>query len=192
MQRAADQLGAFPTGDGRLAAVRGAVAAHGVGDEREARCKEQLLAALDQLPDPFDRHAGPVHVTGSAVVVGRRGTVLHRHKRLGRWLQPGGHLEPGEWPAAAAAREAEEETGLVVRHRADGPHLVHLDVHPAGAHVHLDLRYLLEADDADPAPSAGESQLVAWFTWEEALAVADESLRGALRAATLATAGCDR
>ena len=138
------------------------------------------------MASPFDEHAGPVHVTGSAVVVGRRGIVLHIHKRLHRWLQPGGHLEPGEGPWDAALRESHEETGLVVAHPVGGPRLVHVDVHSAAkGHTHLDLRYLLLAPDRDPAPPPGESPQARWFGWAEATAVADEALVGALRAARL-------
>lgn len=164
--------------------VRRAVAALVPVDRREARSRVRVLAELDRLPHPFDRRADPVHVTGSAVVVGPRGTVLHRHKRLGRWMQPGGHLDPGESPADAAVREAAEETGLAVHHVSGGPVLLHVDVHDAADdHVHLDLRYLLQAEDADPAPGPGESPVVAWFSWDDALDRADESLRGALAAA---------
>lgn len=153
-------------------------------DAREAASKERFLAALERLPDPCDKDADPVHVTASAVVVGGRGTVLHLHRRLGRWLQPGGHIEPGEAPASAALREAEEETGLAVAHPPEGPVLVNLDVHPAtDDHTHLDLRYLLLGSDDEPAPSAGESPHVRWFSWEDAEARADEALVGALRAA---------
>jgi hypothetical protein len=49
--------------------------------------------------------------------------------------------------------------------------------------VHLDLRYLLLAPDADPAPPAHESQAVRWFAWDEAFTVGDESLHHALSAA---------
>jgi 8-oxo-dGTP pyrophosphatase MutT (NUDIX family) len=151
-------------------------------DLRERRSRICLLRVLDRLPRPFDRLAGPVHVTGSAIVVGPRGTILHRHKRLGIWLQPGGHLDGGEAPCEAAVREASEETGLPLRHPLAGPRLVHVDVHPAAAgHVHLDLRYLLAAPDQEPRPPPGESQEVRWFPWPEALAVADEGLVGALR-----------
>ena len=79
-------------------------------DLRERRSRLELLTLLDRLPRPFDRLAGPAHVTGSAIVTSTRGTILQRHKRLGTWLQPGGHLEPGEAPWEAALREASEET----------------------------------------------------------------------------------
>ena len=122
-----------------------------------------------------------MHVTGSAIVAGPRGTVLHLHKTLGIWLQPGGHIDAGEAPWEAAVRETEEETGLLGRHPPGGPVLFHLDAHPAGEHFHLDLRYLLLCDDADPSPAAGESQEVRWFGLDEALAIADDGLVDGLR-----------
>src|SRR5262249_45437617 len=135
-------------------------------DLRERRSRLRLLDALARLPAPFARLGGPIHVTGSALVVGRRGIVLHRHKRMGIWLQPGGHLEPGETPWAAARREAGEETGLPLRHPLEGPRLVHVDVHAAPLrHVHLDLRYVLLGSDDEPAPGAGESPDACWFAW---------------------------
>lgn len=153
-------------------------------DEREARARDRIAVDLDTLVSPFDRKAAPVHVTGSAVVVGPRGTVLHMHKRLHRWLQPGGHLDPGEPPSDAALRESQEETGLALTHPAGGPRLIHVDVHDAAdGHTHLDLRYLLIAPDQDPVPPPGESSEARWFGWDEAAAVADEALVGALRAA---------
>ncbi len=176
-------------GQATIGDVRRSVAARRPADEREATSRRRILVELDRLERPLDRTAGPVHVTGSAVLAGRRGTVLHRHKRLGLWLQPGGHLDPGETPAEAARREAVEETGLDARHVEGGPLLVHVDVHGAAdGHVHLDLRYLLLAGDDDPAPAAGESPHVAWFTWADALDRADASLAGALRSAMAAPA----
>lgn len=112
-------------------------------------------------------------------MTGPSGLLLHRHKLLGLWLQPGGHLEPSEAPADAALRESIEETGLHLRLR--DRRLVHVDVHPAArGHVHLDLRYLVDAGDEDPRPPPGESPDVRWFGWEEALALADAGLAGAL------------
>ena len=60
----------------------------------------------------------------------RRLVLLHRHRRLGIWLQPGGHVEPGERPEDAALRETVEETGIAVAHPSDGPRIVHVDEHP--------------------------------------------------------------
>jgi 8-oxo-dGTP pyrophosphatase MutT (NUDIX family) len=166
------------------AATHAAVWARVPADDRETAARARILAELEQLPEPFSERAGPTHLTASAIVIGTRGTVLHVHRRSGAWLQPGGHIEPGEQPCDAAVREAVEETGLAVRHPDCGPMLVHVDVHPAPrGHLHLDLRYLLLAPDDDPRPAAGESPEARWFSWEDAGVVADESLRNALRAA---------
>ena len=169
---------------GLVQAVRVELDDHSPSDAREKRAKTRILKSLNRLPRPFDEEADLVHVTGSAVVVGRRGTVLHLHKRLHRWMQPGGHIEPNEAPWHAALRESEEETGLTLSHPRGRPRLIHVDVHEAAkGHTHLDFRYLLMATDEDPAPLPGESPEARWYRWDEALAVADDALVGALRVA---------
>jgi 8-oxo-dGTP pyrophosphatase MutT (NUDIX family) len=168
----------------RVEQVRSAVRAHEPTDEREMESRERILAELDRLRDPLDENADAVHVTGSGVVVGPRGTLLHLHKRLGRWMQTGGHLEKGELPHDAALRESEEETGLELAHPGDGPRLLHVDVHDAAdGHTHLDMRYLLIGPDTDPSPPPGESPHARWFSWDEARERSDTALTGALRAA---------
>lgn len=164
------------THDGSLPAVRRAVSGFDAKTPREILSRQTILAELERLVDPYDRATDPVHLTGSAIVSGPRGTVLHRHKRLGIWIQPGGHIDRGETPADAALRETREETGLPVTHPPSGPYLFHLDAHPAGDHFHLDLRYLVLSDDVDPQPPEGESQDVAWFPLTEAIARADAAL----------------
>jgi 8-oxo-dGTP pyrophosphatase MutT (NUDIX family) len=164
--------------------VRLAIWRHRPDDSRETNARVRILAELYRLAAPFDEDADPVHVTASAIVVGARGTVLHVHKRLGRWMQPGGHVEPGEWPWQAAVREAREETGLALAHPVGGPRLLHVDVHAAAkGHTHLDLRYLVVGCDDDPTPLAGESPHARWYSWPEALAMADDALVNALRVA---------
>ena len=166
----------------RLSLVRSFLAARQAApvDAREALAVASFSAALDRLERPFDQDADPTHVTSSAIVVGPEGVVLLKHKRLGIWIQPGGHLEPDEDLASGAMREALEETGLVLGHPPEGPQMVHVDVHAGGrGHTHLDLRWLIHGSGA-PAPPAGESQDVAWFTWDLALARADPGLAGIL------------
>jgi 8-oxo-dGTP pyrophosphatase MutT (NUDIX family) len=160
-----------------VARVLAEVAARPPIDERERASITHVLTAVPTLARPFDEAADPVHVTGSAFIVGPRGIVLLRHRRLGIWVQPGGHVDPGEAPWEAALREAAEETGLAVRHLGAAPELAHVDVHDGGrGHTHLDLRYLLTADDADPAPPPGESQEVGWFGWDDGAALAEPAL----------------
>ncbi len=176
--------------DELLRRIRADVVARVPVDQREVDSVAAFLAAFDRLDAPLDQDVDVVHVTGSGIVVGPRGVVLLEHKRLGIWLQPGGHIDPGETPWDAALRESREETGLDVRFAGPVdefgvPELVHVDVHAGGrGHTHLDLRYLIDGGDADPAPPVGESQQIDWFTWEAAIDRADPGLRGILLALT--------
>jgi 8-oxo-dGTP pyrophosphatase MutT (NUDIX family) len=150
-------------------------------DAREEESKQRLLAGL-AMPHPFSEHADLTHVTASAIVSGPEGVLLHFHKKFRLWLQPGGHIEENEAPWDAVQREVLEETGLRASPLAGELRVFHVDVHPAGTHLHLDLRYLLSASGL-PAPPPDESQLVRWFSWDEAAAIADAGLSGALRVA---------
>jgi 8-oxo-dGTP pyrophosphatase MutT (NUDIX family) len=161
--------------------LRALVEGHEPASPCEQAARNRFLSELSRLRAPCDEDADPTHVTASGIVVGRRGTVLHLHKRLGIWMQPGGHIDAGESPDVAARREATEELGLAVTHPATGPRLIHLDVHEAAlGHTHLDLRYLLLGSDDDPAPPPDESPEARWYSWEEAMALADPALFEAL------------
>jgi 8-oxo-dGTP pyrophosphatase MutT (NUDIX family) len=165
----------------RLEAVVAAIEAVEPVDAQEAAAKQEILLQVRSLDSPFSEDASATHLTASGFIVGARGTVLHRHRKLGIWVQPGGHVDDGERAEEAALREAREETGLLVAHPPEGPLLLHVDVHdgPHG-HVHLDLRFVLLAPSDDPHPGAGESQEVRWLTFPEAREIADPSLSGAL------------
>ena len=157
-------------------------------DSRERQSIQRFLTLFDQLDDPLSQAAHTTHVTGSGIVTGSRGVVLLKHKRLGFWLQPGGHIDPGELPWEAALRESCEETGLDCSFVgplgvAGNPPLLHVDVHAGGrGHTHLDMRYLIHGGDADPDPPEGESQEIGWFSWSDAIELADDGVAGLLRA----------
>lgn len=159
------------------------LARHDVADEAEAEAVARVRAFLAASPAPFDRRTLPGHLTGSAFVVDDAGRLLlHHHRRLGLWLQLGGHAD-GETDAAAVAwREAGEESGLVdlaFDRRlvgADGrPRPLDVDVHgipPSGdmpAHLHFDVRYLLTTRDPGAARHAeSESHGLEWVELAEA------------------------
>jgi 8-oxo-dGTP pyrophosphatase MutT (NUDIX family) len=129
--------------------------AHAPIDEQEARARDRILGHVEAGGALFDRRRFDGHLTGSAFVLdaSHERIFLVHHRKLGRWLQPGGHGDPGETEALAVARrEAREETaieGLTLHPTAPAP--FDLDVHtiPARgeelAHEHLDIRYLLIA-----------------------------------------------
>ncbi len=176
------------TADDVLALLDGLAAQREPVDENEAASRARFRDEVRVLRNPCDEEASTTHVTASAIVVGPRGVLLHRHKRLGIWLQPGGHIDRGEHPADAAVRETAEETGIATEHFSGSPLLLHVDVHPGPrGHTHLDLRYLLTAGEVDPNPSAGESQDVRWWPFADAIALDIPGLSEILRALTLCT-----
>ena len=168
---------------------------HVPADAKEARDLTEMLTFLDRHADPFDRGLPEGHFTGSALVVSAAGdrVLLLHHRKLRRWLQPGGHAETGEREGEAVAlREAREETGIegLVLH-GSAPRPLDVDVHPIPArdgepaHRHLDLRYLVVApSDARLRRDATEARALRWFGWSELPAVdLDPALRRALRTA---------
>src|SRR5215469_10879597 len=82
--------------------------------DAEAADLARMTSLAAAAAEPWSR-AQPLHFTASALVVHppTRQVLLRWHVRLGRWLQVGGHADPGESdPLAVALREASEETGL--------------------------------------------------------------------------------
>jgi 8-oxo-dGTP pyrophosphatase MutT (NUDIX family) len=155
----------------------GQLRAHRCEDDAEARDVARFLEFVARHPDPFDRRIPEGHLTGSAFVVARGGTrvLLLHHRKLDRWLQPGGHADPGETSGEAVAlREAREETGLGALHlHPTAPRPLDVDVHqiPARpgepAHAHLDLRYLVVAEEAVLVRAEEEAADLKWFGWNE-------------------------
>lgn len=134
------------------------------------------------------------HFTATALVIDekRQRSLLLWHKRLQRWMPPGGHMEPNELPEEAAVREAKEETGLDVEilgeeqedfYRNTGyegrilkkPFAFFLERIPASEersepeHEHID--FIFRARVRDPKQSitlcTAESDHLRWFTRKE-------------------------
>ena len=134
---------------------------------------------ISNTPKPWSRATLSGHLTASAWVLDRTRThaAMIHHRKLNRWLQPGGHIEgtDASW-RAAAQREVSEETGLArFIEQANDAELFDVDVHPIPArtdepaHFHHDLRFLFIADvDATANPSltinAEESLDCRWFS----------------------------
>jgi 8-oxo-dGTP pyrophosphatase MutT (NUDIX family) len=178
--------------DNPHAALIAALRRFAPADAEEARDRDRILEFVERHERPFDRAISEGHLTGSAITVsadGARVLLLH-HRKLGRWLQPGGHGDPGEATGEEVAlREAFEETGiegLVLD--AAAPRPLDLDVHdiPArageSAHEHLDLRYLVRAPQAARvSPALAELHEIRWVEWADTEALdPDHGLRRAL------------
>jgi 8-oxo-dGTP pyrophosphatase MutT (NUDIX family) len=140
----------------------------------ELEVAERLRSFVAEHPDCFRRTCAPGHVTGSAWIVSadHERVLLTHHRKLGRWLQLGGHSDGDPDPLRVALREAQEESGLarfapVATGRDIIP--VDLDIHeiPARgdepAHLHYDVRYLLVAAPGQTIAISDESNDLRWI-----------------------------
>lgn len=152
------------------------LAEHAAGDEREASDRDFIRSFIAAHPDCRSRHCAPGHLTGSAFLLHPDGAslLLIHHRKLGRWLQPGGHMQAEDAdPLATALREAREETGLSSLRPADrGP--LDVDVHriPArlgeDAHDHLDFRYAIWVEIPEEAIACQQETMgMRWFSWDD-------------------------
>ncbi|OKI69377.1 NUDIX hydrolase [Streptomyces sp. MJM1172] len=150
-------------------------------DQEQRALRDVYLEHLAAHPDGVYKPCRAGHVTGSALVIdpaGRR-VLLTLHKKLGIWLQMGGHCEPGDSTLAGAAlREAVEESGIAsgLSLLPGGP--VRLDRHPipAPCNWHLDVQYAALAPADAVAEISEESLDLRWFPYETVAAVADTSV----------------
>ncbi|TXR58113.1 NUDIX domain-containing protein [Quadrisphaera setariae] len=158
-------------------------------DAAQAALREVLRERLARFPghggsgsggsfagSALDRDGTSEHLTTTAFVFERSGrrTALVAHRRLGMWLQPGGHLEPGDASfAAAARREAAEETGLGgLLELALGGMPLDVQRHELATSygrctAHLDVAHVFVVPDGSPLVVSEESEGLAWFAVDD-------------------------
>ena len=116
--------------------LRATLESYDARDPGEAASLAHIRRFLDSPADPFARDNPEGHITGSAIVARPDGAafLLIHHRKLGRWLQPGGHTEESDGSVFdTALREAREETGIA---RFEAPlerAIFDVDVHPIPA-----------------------------------------------------------
>lgn len=139
-------------------------------DVRERVAKARILEFVDKSPDCFLRSNLAGHITGSCWLVDPdcKEVLLTHHKKIGAWLQLGGHADGDPDILRVALREAEEESGVIgitpVCHQ-----IFDLDIHfipeykNVVGHLHYDIRFALKAPQRKFDVSE-ESHDLAWIS----------------------------
>ncbi|MER6911575.1 NUDIX hydrolase [Streptomyces sp. NPDC000594] len=151
------------------------------GREEQEELRRAYLDHLAARPDGLWKSCSAGHLTASALIVDpeRERVLLTLHRKLGMWLQMGGHCEPGDGTLAGAAlREAAEESGLTGLTLLGAGSPVRLDRHPipAPCHWHLDVQYAALAPAGAEVRISEESLDLRWFRYDEVAEVADGSV----------------
>ena len=155
-------------------------------DDPQSRLRQAYLDFLDEHDDAMWRECRVGHLTASALVLDdrRERVLLTLHPKVGRWLQLGGHCEPGD-PSLreAARREAIEESGIAQVRMSAAP----LRLDRAGQmSEHLDVQYLATVRSDAREVMSDESDDLRWFPVTALPDDLDESVRALIAAALMA------
>ena len=155
-------------------------------NEQEARDKAVMRDFLSRSDDAFSRGNPIAHMTASAWVVdpARRKTLMVYHRIYDSWSWIGGHADGDEDLLRVALREVREETG-VCSVRPISEEIYSLEILTVAGHekhgsyvpghLHMNVTYLLEADETEPLRICEEENSgVRWFPLEEALSASTE------------------
>lgn len=142
--------------------------------EEERAYLPRFISILTNFPNCFRRSQWSGHITASAWIVNKSGdsALLVLHKKLNKWLQPGGHTDGDDNVRDTAFREAEEETGLRTLTLVQNS-IFDVDIHlipeykGTPPHFHYDIRFLFTADENEQYLVSEESVDLAWLSFED-------------------------
>ncbi len=147
----------------------------------EVASADRLERFVRDNPECFSRELLIGHVTGSAWIVDATAsrTLLTHHKKLNKWLQPGGHADGEADVAEVAMKEAKEESGLTEL-QLPSTAMLDIDIHRIPArknepeHFHYDCRFLIQCGSNDQYAVSDESHDLAWVPMSELSRYTDE------------------
>ena len=136
---------------------------------QETGCVNNIIDFVKQYDTCFERSLAIGHITGSAWIVNNAGThtLLTHHKKMNKWMQPGGHADGESDVLRVAIREADEESGLTQLQVEDAK-IFDVDIHQIPArgseaqHLHYDIRFALRAHGSEKFIVSDESHDLAW------------------------------
>lgn len=141
----------------------------------EIKFKLKMQKLMDSLGElSFRRESIEAHFTASAWLIDiQKGEVLLlHHKKLNKWLQPGGHADGVQDLQKVALKEVSEETGLTqLKPFVRG--IFDLDIHlipeykDIPAHHHYDVRYAFSVIDGENTQINNESKAFKWLSLDE-------------------------
>ena len=166
--------------------IRQAIADYVPRCEQEEKDRAFILAFLERNPDAFFRSNPVAHMTASAWVVNpaRDRVLMVYHRLYDSWAWTGGHADGETDLLSVALRECREETGVLhvrpVTEEIYSLEIMTVEGHEkrgqyVPSHLHLNLTYLLEADERDALQVCeAENSGVRWFSLEESLTAPSE------------------
>ena len=135
--------------------------------------QDKFILFIENNPDCLLRSNLKGHLTASAFVMDLKTqqVLLIHHKKLDKWLQPGGHCDGDADLLRVAIKEVFEETGLKIQ--ANGQSIKGLDIHiipeykGIPEHKHYDVRYIFESDSSLPLIQNHETTGIQWINLED-------------------------
>lgn len=138
-------------------------------DQTEKKMCDRLLQFITEHDNCFERFLLIGHVTASAWIINdqKQEVLLLHHKKLGKWLQPGGHCDGNENVFEVAKKEVLEETGIDVGMQKE--EIFDIDIHliperkEIPAHEHFDIRFKFVLGESQAPIQNHESNELKWI-----------------------------